>query len=144
MAAPVTTDEDVLIPTPKVWKISDKELVLRPLPVKDVLKIVKYVKDQQDLFDKFKEMDKNTPINIEELIKQDVFGRLNGLLRLMFKPGDGRDVLTDEWCENHLTPAHYRAFIVTMLKQNELWHVFLKAKGLLGKNMEDALRQAGL
>ena len=144
MTAQVTADEDVLIPVPHIFKISDVELRLAPLPVKDVLKIVKYIKGQQDILEKFSGKDPKADLDIDKFLQDDIFKRLNGLLRLMFTEVGGRKYLTDQWCEEHLTPAHYRAFIVVFLKQNQLWEVFLAAKGMLGKNMGEALRQAGL
>jgi len=133
-----TPDEDVLIPAPAVFKLGGKEIRIVPLPMRRIKELIRAVEANKDLIDK---LPKIMEIGVGEFLDKEVFNRSNALLRLVVSPTSAHEFLTDEWCEEHLTPAHYRAIFMTVLKQNELHGVFLKAKAFMGANMEVALRQ---
>lgn len=134
-----TPDEDVMIPAPALFKIADKEIRIMPLPVKRVKELVRSVEKNQDLLSKLNSI---MEIGVADFLDQEVYKRLNELVRLVVSPTSAHEFMTDEWCENNLTNAHYRAFFMTVLKQNELHGLFLKAKAFLGANIDEALRQA--
>ena len=131
-------DEDILVPVPQLWKIGGEELRQAPLPTRRLLEVVRYVEKNLDVIDKAQGA---SLTSVSGFAEAEVFPRLNGLLRLLFWDERQRALLTDEWCADHLTPAHYRAIVVCALKQNELWGFFQKAKEFLGGRVAQALRQ---
>ena len=134
-----TPDEDVLIPTPAVFKLGGQEIRIVPLSIRRVKELIRAVEGNKDLFDKLPNI---IAIGVGEFLDQEVYKRLNGLVRMAVSPSGAHEFLTDEWCEEHMTHAHYRAIFMTVLKQNELHGVFLQAKDFMGKHMDEALRQA--
>lgn len=133
-----TLDEDVLIPVPVVFKLGAHEIRVTPLPVKRLKELIRAVEANKDVFDK---LGKILEVGVGDFLEQEVYHRANALLRLVVSPKDAHAFLTDEWCDEHLTNAHYRAIFMTVLKQNELHGVFLKAKEFLGANIDGTLRQ---
>ncbi len=81
-------------------------------------------------------------VGVSAFLENEVYKRLNDLLRLVVSPVDKHAFLTDEWCGNNLSNAHYRAIFMTVLRQNELESVFIKAKDFLALHVEGSLRQA--
>ena len=134
-----TPDEDVLIPAPAVFKLGGKEIRVVPLPVRRVKELIRAVEANKDLLDK---LPKIMEVGVGNFMDQEVYKRCNEFVRLVVSPANAHEFLTDEWCEEHLTNAHYRAIFMTVLKQNELYGFFLKAKAFMAANMDGALRQA--
>ncbi len=139
MTTASTPDEDVLIPVPAIFKLGGKEIRIVPLSIRRVKELIRAVESNKDLFDK---LPKIMEIGVGEFLDQEVYKRFNGLVRLVVSPAAAHEFMTDEWCEENMTNAHYRAIFMTVLKQNELHGVFLKAKAFMGANVEGALRQA--
>ncbi len=131
---------DVLIPDPKIYRVGAEELRVAPLPVKQVLRVAKFVQANFKDIEKFKLDSEN--LDVASLLEGEVYTRLNALLRLIIPTSE--KVLTDEWCSDHLTNAHYRAIIVCAMKQNEVMELFQKARGFFATGMAQALaRQTG-
>jgi hypothetical protein len=134
-----TPDEDVLIPAPAIFRLGDKEIRIMPLPVRRVKELIRAIESNKDIFDK---LPKIMEVGVGEFLDQEVYKRFNSFLRLVVSPASAHEFMTDEWCEENLTNAHYRAIFMTVLKQNELHGVFLKAKDFMSVHMGGALRQA--
>lgn len=134
-----TPDEDVLIPVPAVFKLGGQEIRVVPLPVRRVKELIRAVESNKDLLDKLPGI---MEIGVCDFLDKEVYKRLNSFMRLVVTPASAHEFMTDEWCENNLTHAHYRAIFMTVLKQNELHGVFLKAKDFMGMHVGGALRQA--
>ncbi|MBS3927802.1 MAG: hypothetical protein KGZ65_04340 [Sphingomonadales bacterium] len=134
-----TPDEDVLIPVPVVFRLGAHEIRVTPLPVRRVKELIRAVEGHKDLLEKLPQV---LQIGVETFLDKEIYKRLNALVRLVVSPASAHEFMTDEWCEENMTHAHYRAIFMTVLKQNELHGVFLKAKAFLGANMDGALRQA--
>jgi len=137
--SPSTSDEDVLIPQPAIFKVADKEVRIAPLSVRRVKEVIRAVENNKDLVEKLPTI---MDVGVVVFLDGEVYRRLNEFVRLVVSPKEAHAFLTDEWCEDHLTNSHYRAFFMTVLKQNELYGVFLKAKAFIGANVDGALRQA--
>ena len=132
-------DEDVLIPDPILFKVGGEELRLAPLPVKRLTGILRFVETHVKTLEKLN-LEDATQDGLAGFMEAEVFARLNELLRLLFVTEREQKLLTDDWCADHLSLAHYRAIVMAALKQNELHGLFLRAKGFLGQRMEAALR----
>lgn len=142
-----TLQEEVaaLVPQPVVFRVAGEELRLAPLPVRRLLQVIQYVEKNYDLLEKAKTIgqpEAEGGQSISKFLEAEVYGRLNGLLRLLFGEAGNSKLLTDDWCAEHLSNAHYRAFIVTAMKQNQLDALFNQAKAFLGGHVAEALRQA--
>ncbi len=133
-----TPDEDVLIPAPAIFRLGDKEIRIVPLPTRRVKELIRAVEKNKDVFDKLPQI---MEIGVGDFLSQEVYVRVNSLLRMVVSPATAHEFLTDEWCDDNMTHAHYRAIFMTVLKQNELYDVFLKAKGFVGSHMGTAFRQ---
>ena len=132
-------DLDVIVPTPKTFKVGGEEIRVQPLPVKRLIAVVKFVEQNAGLLNNVEEMLRG---GISTALETEVYPRLNRLLRLVVTPVEAHMFLTDDWCAEHMSNSHYRAVLMTVIKQNELETVFLKAKAFLGVHMTGALRQA--
>ena len=143
MSATNGNDVNVLIPPPHVFRVGGYELRLQALPVKRLLAVVQYVQDNADLLDKLGGLDKpGEKFNVAEFLEGDVYRRLNGMIRLLFdKPT--AELMTDEWCLEHLSNAHYWAIFQKALQQNQLEGLFRKAEEFLGQRFSAFLRQQG-
>ena len=134
--------EDIIVPPPAIFRISDKELRLAPLPAKRLLEVVRYVETTKDLPDvlaaAFKADGEGKRKALADLLQTDVLPRLNGLLRLLFWQQEKE--LTDDWCFDHLSLAHYVTFCRMALVQNQLHDVFQVAKGVAGQFIMATLR----
>jgi hypothetical protein len=133
------SDVEVLIPAPAIYRIAGEDFRLAPLPVKRLLAVVRFVQTN------LKDLDQCQAALVEggdlpALLEGGVYKRLNELLRLLFW-NDRPERLTDEWCGDHLSNAHYKAFIVTALRQNELYELFLRAKDFMTISVGRVLRQ---
>ena len=136
-----TSQDDlaVLVPAPAIFRVGGQEIRIAPLPVKRLVGLIKFVEQNKDLLDKLNDV---LQVGIVTTLETEFYPRVNALLRLVVSPASGHAFLTDEWCSDNLTNAHYRAMFMTVLRQNELEQVFLKAKAFLGIYVENALRQA--
>ena len=134
-----TPDEAVLVPEPKIFKVGGKEIRVAPLPVKRLLGVMKFVENNKDLVEKINGI---MEVGISGFMEQEVYRRLNELIRMVVSPKEAHEFMTDEWCLDYMTNAHYRAIVMTVLQQNELYDVFLKAKAFLGGHIQEALRQS--
>jgi len=133
--------DDALIPKPEIFRLGGEELSLAPLPIKRLVEIVRYVEDN------FKELQtidltKAMEGGVAAMMEGTVYVKMNALVRLLFP--DKAEKLTDEWCSDHMTNAHYRAIFITMLRQNQLYELFQMAKGLVIQKVGESLRQAGM
>lgn len=132
---------EALIPAPHIHRISDREMRQAPLKIKQLLAVVKYVETHYKVFDKFRMLGKPKEeggVSVSELLEGDVYLRLNELMRLLL-PAHAAE-LTDDWCFEHLTNAHYWAFLKVALVQNKLNDVFTRAQGMIEQNWERAMR----
>lgn len=136
-----TQQEDlaVLVPAPKVFKVGGEEIRVQPLPVKRLIAVIKFVEQNADLLSRAEEVLK---AGVSTALETEVYPRLNKMIRLVVTPVDRHEFLTDEWCAEHMSNSHYRAVLMTVIRQNELEAVFSKAKAFLGVHMDGALRQA--
>ena len=145
MSATNGNDVNVLIPPPHIFRVGGEELRLQALPVKRLLAVVQYVQDNVDLLDKLSALDKpgeGAKFNVAEFLEADVYRRMNGLIRLLFDKATA-EKMTDEWCLEHLSNAHYWAIIQKALQQNQLEGLFRKAGEFLGQRFSAFLRQFG-
>lgn len=139
------SDIDVLLAPPHIFKVAGEELRMQALPIKRLLQVVKYVQDNADLLDKLSEFvdEKNQQegkkLDIIGFLDSEIYRRLNGLVRLLFDKATA-EKLTDEWCGEHLSNAHYAGFIRKAIEQNELDWLFQKARELMGAQMGGLLR----
>lgn len=135
------TENDPLMPRPTILKVAGKEIRIAPLPNRKLLEVVKYVRDNYGVLEKLsglgKPAEEGQP-SLDEIVEKDVLPKLNELVRMVSRNKD----LDDDWCFDHLGPAHYRAIGTAFLKQNEAYDLFVWAKGFMGANMAQALRQA--
>ncbi len=137
------SDIDVLIPKPALYRVAGEELRQQVLSIRKMLAVIQFVEKNADLLDQFKLMGKPTDQggkSISAILEQDVYTRLNVLIRLLL-PGHEK-TLTDDWCMEHLSNAHYYAIIKTALVQNQLYELFTRAKDLMGPTMVAAFRQS--
>lgn len=144
MAAPVANDVMALIPKPSIVKVGGEELRLHVLPIRKVLEISRFVEENVDILEKFGKLGQPKEkggLSVSEILEQEVYKRLNALLRILFNEQDAAK-LTDEWCLEHLSNAHYFAIFKTAIQQNQLEGLFSKAKEFLGERITAALRQA--
>ena len=135
-------DNDPLMPRPTVLKVKAKEIRIAPLSNRELLNAVKYVRDNYEILEKFSNVGKPAEeggVEFDEVIEKEVLPKVNTLVRMV---STGTKDLDDEWFITNLGPAHYRAIGTAFLKQNEAYDLFVWAKGLLGANMAQALRQA--
>jgi len=136
-------DVNVLLPQPCVFRVGGEELRLQALPVKKLLGVVQYVQDNADLLDKLSDIGDSKDgkkVDVVGFLTTEVCGRANGLLRLLFDKAT-TDKLTDEWCADHLSTAHYVAIVRKAIEQNQLDGLFRWAGGFLGQRMETVLRR---
>lgn len=142
MTTPAPSDLDALIPKPVIYKMAGTELRQAPLAIHKLLAVVRYVESNYDVLEKFQQLGKPAEeggLSIPQLLEGDLYPRLNGLLRLLL-PGH-ETLLTDEWCTNFMTNAHYAAILKTALVQNQLYEVFTRARGFVVPALEAALRR---
>lgn len=138
--SPMLDELSVLIPEPRIFKFADgKEIRVQALPSGRVLKIIRFVVSNKDLLDKLQGSAFDDPA---VFIEGEIYKRINALVRLVVTPADKHEFMTDEWCLDHMTHAHYRAIMNTVLEQNEMKTVFQKAKSFVGAFVVNALRQA--
>ncbi len=137
-------DVNVLIPPPYVFRVGGEELRLQALPVKRLLGVVQYIQGNVDLLDKMQSLDEPGALNnVAELLNEQVYKRMSGLIRLLFDKTTA-DKMTDEWCMEHLSNAHYAAILKKAIEQNQLDWLFQRAKEYLGHNSEMVLRRMAL
>lgn len=142
MAAPgIAGDVGVLLPPPHVLKVGGEELRLQALPVKRLLAVVQYIQDNADLLDKMGTVFDGDKVNLVGFLEGEVYKRLNGLLRLLYDKATA-EKMTDEWCGEHLSNAHYAVILRAAMKQNQLEWFFQKAGEFLGAQFGDFLRKA--
>ena len=142
MASPTLSEIDVLIPRPVLYKMAGEELRQVVLPGRKVLAVIRFVEENIDVLTKFQSMGKSKEeggMKLSEILETQVVLKLNELSRLLLP--ESAKVMTDEWCLEHLGPAHYVAFVKTALVQNQLWDVFTRVKGFVSASMEASLRQ---
>lgn len=138
-----TGDVNALIPKPTMLRVGGEELRLQALPIKRLLIVVRYIESNVDVLDSLQKIGKKKEeggASVSELLEGEVYKRINGFIRLLFSKEDAAK-LTDEWCSEHLSNAHYVAIIETVIKQNRLDGLFQKAKEMIGGNVAAALRQ---
>ena len=144
MSSPNGSDVGVLIPEPHIFKVGGEELRLQVLPIKRLLGVIQYIQGNADLIDKAAGIfapEEGEGITVVGFLEGEVYRRLNGLLRLLFDKATAAK-LTDEWCLDHLSNAHYAAIITKAIQQNQLEGLFLRAKEYLGSKLGAYLRQA--
>lgn len=137
------TDLDALMPKPFILKAGGEEFRIAPIPVKKLMEAVRYVESNYDILDKAQALgfpENEGGVTLASFIGKEVYARLNGLIRIILSKEDA-EKLTDEWCENNLSNAHYRAFLVKAIEVNHLDGIFHKAKEILGASMEASLRR---
>ena len=138
-------DIKALIPQPHIFKIGGAELRLQALPVRRLLAVVQYVQDNADLMDKLAMIDQPSGegggVNVVGFLETEVYRRLNGLTRLLFDKATG-ELLTDDWCAEHMSNAHYAAIFRVAIQQNQLDWIFQRAGEFLAQKLDAALRQA--
>lgn len=142
MADTKLSDIDVLMPKPFIHKVAGEELRQQALPIRKLLLVVQFVEKNSDLLNKFQLLGKSEEdggVALSTILEKDVYTRVNSLIRLLL-PGH-EDLLTDDWCLDHLSNAHYFAIIKTALVQNQLYELFNKAKDLVGPAMAEVFRQ---
>lgn len=135
-------DVGILLPSPFVLRIAGEELRLQALPVKRLLAAVQYVQDNSDLLDKLGSLDQadGGGMKLVPFLEGEVYRRLNGLLRLLFDKATA-EKMTDDWCAEHLSNAHYMVIFKKVIEQNQLAWLFQRAGEYLGRKLEAALRQ---
>ena len=142
----VQADIDALLKDVALFRIGGHEFRLQPLPIKKLLAVIKYLEANVDLLDKAKAIGGDPAaggVSVSGFLDAEVYRRLNALLRLLFTQ-EQAEKLTDDWCAEHLSNAHYRAFVEAALKQNQLDGLFRWAQALMGtaaKAAAEALRQ---
>lgn len=132
------TDEDVLVPGARTYKVGGQEIRVEPLSIARLTGLVRRVEEQKDLLDK---LGKFEEVGAAAFIEQEA-PRLAGLLRLVVSPPAAHEFLTDQWCFEHLGLAHYKAIAMCVVEQNGLKPVFSLAKDFVGAFAGKALRQA--
>jgi hypothetical protein len=142
MSNALMQDLETLVPKPVIHRIAGQEIRQAPIPMKRLLEVIRYVEGNTDLLgtlDKIGKPADQGGVSISQFFEGDLCKRINALVRLLL-PGH-EQTLTDEWCLEHLSMAHYVAFVRVGLVQNQLYEVFTRAKGLIMRNMDEALRQ---
>lgn len=133
----MSTDEDVLVPAARTYRVGGQEIRVEPLPIKRLTGLVRHVEQQKDLFEKLGKIEEVGPAAFLEAEAP----RLAGMLRLVVSPQDKHAFLTDEWCAENLSLAHYKAVAMCVVDQNGLRPVFSLAKDFVGGFVGQALRR---
>lgn len=141
-----TSDVGILLPQPFVLRVGGEELRMQALPVKRLLGVVQYIQNNKDLLDKLQAMlgeagaEDAKSFDIVGFLDGEVYRRLNGLVRLLYDKATA-EKMTDEWCGEHMSNAHYAVILKNAIRQNQLDTLFQMAKEFMGRKFGEFLRQ---